>query len=108
MTFNKYCTFLKFVGDNFLLQVLCKQTRQDTVPELPFFRKKIHEGCDGRWLSTQITVIMNLLSLNFQLEKKHSRVSTLENRSTGYKVFRELFSRVPWESHFEVLGVFGA
>ena len=36
---------------------------------------------------------------------KDSRVATLDFRRANFKLFRELFSTVPWESAFEGLGL---
>jgi len=39
------------------------------------------------------------------MRKKHSRVATLDFRRANFKLFKELFRRVPWKSTFEGLGV---
>ena len=39
------------------------------------------------------------------IRKKDSRLAMLDFRRANFKLFRELFSRVPWESAFEGLGV---
>ena len=39
------------------------------------------------------------------MRKKDSRVATLDFRRANFTLFRELLSRVPWESAFEALGV---
>ena len=48
------------------------------------------------------TVIMKWLRV---MRKKDSRVATLDFRRASFNLFRELFSRVPWESVFEGLEV---
>jgi len=39
------------------------------------------------------------------MRKKDSRAASLDFRSANFKLFRELLSKVCWESSFEVLGV---
>jgi len=39
------------------------------------------------------------------IRKKDSRVATLNFRRANFKLYRGLFSRVPWKSAFEALGV---
>lgn len=39
------------------------------------------------------------------MRKKDSTIAILDFKKANFKLFRELFRRVPWESYFESLGV---
>ena len=98
--------FLKLVRGNFLSQVLSEPARKDALLDLLIMTREalvgdvMVGGCLGH--SDHEMVEFKLLSVK---RKKDSRVATLDFRRANFKVFRELFSRVPWESAFEDLGV---
>ncbi|KAK4827172.1 hypothetical protein QYF61_015134 [Mycteria americana] len=98
--------FLKFVGDDFLSQVLSEPTRKDALLDLLFVNREglvgdvMVGGCLGH--SDYEMVEFKIFSV---MRKKDSRVATLDFRRGNLKLFRELFSRVPWESAVEGLGV---
>jgi len=100
--------FLKFVGDNFLSQVLNEPTRKDTLLDLLSVNTEgligdvMVGGCPGH--SDHEMVEFKIFSV---MRKKDSRVATLDFRRANLKIFRELFSRVPWEFAFGGLGVHG-
>ena len=99
--------FLKFVGDNFLSQVLSEPTREDALLDFLFVNREGLIGdimvgvclghSDHEMAECKIFGIMR---------KKVSRVATLDFKRANFKLFRELLSRVPWESAFEGLGVY--
>jgi len=97
---------LKFVGDNVLSQVLSEPTRKDALLDLLFVNREglvrdvMVSGCLGH--SDHDMIEFKTVSV---MRKKDSRVATLDIRRANFKLFRELFSRVPWESAFEGLGV---
>ncbi|XP_040977464.1 uncharacterized protein LOC121232961 [Aquila chrysaetos chrysaetos] len=98
--------FLKSVGDNFLSQVLREPTRKDALLDLLFVNREgivgdvLVGGCLGH--SDHEMVEFKIFSV---MRKQDSRVATLDFRRANFKLFRELLSRVPWESAFEGLGV---
>ncbi|GAB0208399.1 mitochondrial enolase superfamily member 1 [Grus japonensis] len=98
--------FLKFVGDNFLSQVLSESTRKDALLDLLFVNR---EGLMGDVMVSDCLGHSAYEMVEFKIvsvvRKKDSRVPTLDFRRANFKLFRELFSRVPWESAFEGLGV---
>jgi len=103
---NKSGKFLKFVGSNFLLQVLSDLTRKDALLGLLFVNTEglVGDvrvgGCldhsDREMVEFKIFVVMRI---------KVSRVATLDFKRANFKLFREQLSNVHWKSAFEVLGV---
>jgi len=97
---------LKFVGDNFLSQVLSDPTSKDVFLDLLYVNREGLVGdvtagsCPGH--SDHEMVEFKIFSV---LRKKDSRVATLNFRRAIFKLFRELFSRVHMESACGHLGM---
>ncbi|GAB0210316.1 mitochondrial enolase superfamily member 1 [Grus japonensis] len=98
--------FLKFVGDNFLSQILSEPTRKDALLDLLFVNREGLMGdvmvgdCLGH--SDHERVGFKIFSV---MRKKDSRVATLDFRRANFKLLRELLIGLSWESAFEGLGV---
>lgn len=97
---------LKSVAGNFLSQVLSEPTRKDAFRDLLFVIRVglVEDMLVGVCLShsdhemTEFTIFS-------VIRKKGSRVVTLYFKRANFKLFRELFSKIPWDSAFEGLGV---
>ena len=98
--------YLKYVEDNFLSQVLSEPTRKGALLDLLFVNREglmgdvMVGGCLGH--SDHERIESKIFGV---MRKKVSRVATLDFRRANFKLFRELVSRVSWESAFEGLGV---
>jgi len=89
-----------------LAQVLSKTTWKDALVDLLFVNREgpmgdvVVDGCPGH--SDREIFEFKIFSV---IRKNDSRDATLDFRRANFKQFRELFSRVPWESTLEDLGV---
>ena len=104
-----YCTvvmsrsgeFLKSVGANFLAQVLREPIKEDALLDLHFVTREgfagdaTAGGCLGR--GNDETVEFKLFGI---VTRKDSRFAPLDFRKANFKLFGELFSRVPRASTF--------
>lgn len=92
--------FLKFVGENFLSQVLRQPSRKDAPLDLLVGMEKDSWGRGWPWPHEMVA--FKTVSV---MRKKDSRAAPLDLKRANAVLFREGLSRVPWESAAEGSGV---
>ena len=96
-------TFLEYVEDNFLSQLVDEPTRGGTMLDL-LFANRAGGRCGGSHLGHNDHEIIEFLIFG-EIRRNINNTFTLEFQRADFGLFRRLLQRVPWEAALKNKGV---